>query len=74
MRKKHVSIIYGIERVNTTKANEYSLRFTQWLVFSGSRLRVGELSEVVAIYLQRDPFFDRSEVLEHPGDVFDIYY
>lgn len=69
-----MSIVYGIERISTIKADECSVRIVQWLVFSGRRLGVEELSEVVAICLQRDPFFDYNKVLKHPEDVCDVRY
>jgi hypothetical protein len=44
----------------------------RWLAFSARPLRVKEVSEVVAIDIERDPAFARQEVLEDPLEVFDI--
>jgi hypothetical protein len=44
----------------------------RWLAFSSRSLSVEEISEIVAIDVERDPLFDRREVLEDPLDVLSI--
>ncbi|KAJ8106078.1 hypothetical protein OPT61_g9781 [Boeremia exigua] len=51
---------------------EYALKILQWLVFSERPLSVEEVAEVIAIDIERDPAFDRDEVLEDPMDVLNI--
>jgi ankyrin repeat protein len=51
---------------------EYAVRILQWLTFSKQPLTIREVAEVVAIDVERDPAFDRDEVLEDPLEVLDI--
>jgi hypothetical protein len=63
------------ERILCTISDEDSestIRILQWLVFSSRPLSVEELAEVVAIDVEREPAFDRDEVLEDPMEVLDI--
>src|ERR1700753_2034760 len=46
---------------------EYAVRILRWLAFSARPLSVEEISEVVAIDIERDPAFDSEEVLEDPS-------
>jgi hypothetical protein len=52
--------------------SQYAIRILRWLAFSKRPLRVEEVAEVVAIDPERDPAFDRDEVLEDPLDVLAI--
>ena len=52
--------------------SEYAIRILRWLAFSSRPLLVEEISEVVAIDIERDPVFDSQEVLEDPLDVLTI--
>lgn len=52
--------------------SEYAIRILRWLAFSTRPLLVEEISQVVAINSERDPVFDRDEVLEDPQDALDI--
>ena len=52
--------------------SQYAIRILQWLAFSERPLQVEEVAEVVAINPERDPSFDREEVLEDPLDVLTI--
>ncbi|KAF2178431.1 hypothetical protein K469DRAFT_599451, partial [Zopfia rhizophila CBS 207.26] len=51
---------------------EYAVRILRWLTFSSRPLLVEEISEVVAIDVERVPVFDREEVLEDPLEVLSI--
>jgi len=51
---------------------EYAVRILRWLAFSSRPLLVEEISEVVAIDVERDPAFDSQEVLEDPSDILTI--
>jgi hypothetical protein len=51
---------------------EYAIRILQWLTFSERPLTIREVAEVVAIDVERDPAFDRDEVLEDPLEVLNI--
>jgi ankyrin repeat protein len=51
---------------------EYAKRILQWLTFSARPLFVKEVAEVLAIDVERDPAFDRDEVLEDPLEVLNI--
>jgi ankyrin repeat protein len=51
---------------------DYAIRILHWLAFSKRPLTVQELSEVIAIELDRRPAFDRDEVLEDKMEVLDI--
>lgn len=46
--------------------SEYAVRILRWLTFSSRPPLVEEISEVAAINVERDPMFDRQEVLEDP--------
>jgi len=50
----------------------YVARILQLLVFSSRQLLVDEISEIIAIDIERDPAFDPDEVLEDPLDVLKI--
>ncbi|KAG9230960.1 hypothetical protein BJ875DRAFT_384023 [Amylocarpus encephaloides] len=52
--------------------SEYAMRILKWLVFSSRPLSVEELAEIVAINVEREPAFNRDEILEDPIDVLDI--
>ena len=52
--------------------SQYAVRILRWLAFSKRPLQVEEVAEVVAIDPERDPAFDRDEVLEDPLDVLAI--
>jgi hypothetical protein len=52
--------------------SEYALRILQWLAFSARPLSIDEVAEAVAINAERDPAFDRDEVLEDPLEVLNI--
>ncbi|OBT61015.1 hypothetical protein VE03_09611 [Pseudogymnoascus sp. 23342-1-I1] len=52
--------------------SEYAVRILRWLAFSKRPLMVEEICEVVAIDTDRDPMFNKEEVLEDPSDVLDI--
>jgi ankyrin repeat protein len=51
---------------------QYALRILQWLTFSARPLPIDEVAEVVALDGNRDPAFDRDEVLEDPLEVLNI--
>jgi hypothetical protein len=51
---------------------EYAVRVLRWLAFCGQPLSIEQISEVVAIDTERDPPFDREEVLQDPLDVLSI--
>jgi hypothetical protein len=50
----------------------YALRILQWLAFSARPLLIEEAAEVVAIDTERDPAFDKEQVLEDPLDALTI--
>jgi len=50
----------------------YAMRILQWLTFSARPLSVGEIAEVVALDIRREPIFDRDEVLVDPLEVLNI--
>ena len=52
--------------------SEYAIRILRWLTFSSRPLLVEEISEIVAIDVERDPMFDRQEVLEDPLEALNI--
>jgi hypothetical protein len=52
--------------------SEYAMRILQWLTFSARPLSVEEIAEVAAINVERDPAFDRDEVLEDPLEALNI--
>ena len=52
--------------------SECAIRIFRWLAFASRPLSVEELAEVVAIDVEREPAFDRDEVLEDPMEVLDI--
>lgn len=52
--------------------SEYAVRILRWLTFSARPLSIDEVAEVVAIDAERDPAFDRDEVLEDPLEVLSI--
>jgi ankyrin repeat protein len=52
--------------------SEYARRILQWLTFSARPLFVKEVAEALAIDVERDPAFDRDEVLEDPLEVLNI--
>jgi len=52
--------------------SEYAVRILRWLALSSRPLLVEEISEAVAINPERDPAFDRQEVLEDPLEVLNI--
>jgi hypothetical protein len=51
---------------------KYAVCILRWLAFSSRPLSVEEISEAVAIDIERNPMFDPQEVLEDPLDVLDI--
>ena len=52
--------------------SEYAVRILRWLAFSARPLLVEEIAEVIAIDVERNPAFNREEVLEDPLDVLSI--
>jgi ankyrin repeat protein len=52
--------------------SEYAIRILRWLAFSAQPLSIEEVAEVIAIDIERNPAFDREEVLEDPLDALDI--
>ncbi|KAH7118875.1 hypothetical protein B0J11DRAFT_582674 [Dendryphion nanum] len=63
------------ERILCAISNEdstYAIQILQWLTFSVRPLSVKEIAEVVAFNVERDPIFDRDEILEDPMDVLSI--
>ncbi|KAF2258195.1 hypothetical protein CC78DRAFT_442173, partial [Lojkania enalia] len=52
--------------------SKYAIRILQWLTCSARPLSVNEVAEVVAIDIERDPAFNRDEILEDPLEVLDI--
>lgn len=63
------------ERILSTLSeahSEYALRILRWLTFSARPLSVNEIAEAVAIDTERDPAFDRDDVLEDPLDALQI--
>ncbi|KAH7074055.1 hypothetical protein FB567DRAFT_188329 [Paraphoma chrysanthemicola] len=50
----------------------YAIRILQWLTFSARPLTVEEVAEVVAIDVEREPAFDRDEVLADPLEALEI--
>jgi hypothetical protein len=52
--------------------SDYAIRILQWLTFSGRPLTIREVAEVVAIDVERDPAFDRDEVLEDPLEALNM--
>jgi hypothetical protein len=51
---------------------KYAVRILRWLTFSERPLTIREVAEVVAIDVERDPAFDRDEVLEDPLEALNI--
>jgi hypothetical protein len=63
------------ERIRTSIEPEYSvysLQILRWLTFSARPLLVEEVAEALAIDVNRNPAFDREEVLEDPLDALKI--
>jgi len=63
------------ERILTNIREEdcvYAMRILQWLTFSARPLSVQEVAHVAAIDSERDPAFDRDEVLVDPLEVLEI--
>jgi ankyrin repeat protein len=63
------------DRILTAISEEdckYAIRILQWLTFSARPLSVEEIAEVAAINVERDPAFDRDEVLEDPLEALNI--
>ncbi|OBT38491.1 hypothetical protein VE00_11148 [Pseudogymnoascus sp. WSF 3629] len=56
----------------TNEDSEYAMRILQWLVFSSRLLLVEELAKVVALNVERETVFDRTDVLKEPMEVLDI--
>ena len=54
------------------KDSEYAVCILQWLAFSSRPLLVEEIAEVIAINVERNPAFNRDEVLEEPSEVLSI--
>ncbi|KAF2647459.1 hypothetical protein K491DRAFT_643989, partial [Lophiostoma macrostomum CBS 122681] len=52
--------------------SQYAIRILRWLTFSTRQLSLHEVAEVVAIDIEREPAFDRDEVLEDPMEVLNI--
>jgi ankyrin repeat protein/Cdc6-like AAA superfamily ATPase len=52
--------------------SEYAIRILRWLTFSAQPLSLEQVAEVIAIDVERDPAFDREEVLEDPLEALDI--
>ncbi|CAN9382993.1 unnamed protein product [Alternaria alternata] len=50
----------------------YAMRILQWLTFSARSLTVEQVAEVVALDVDREPVFDRDEVLTDPLEALDI--
>ena len=50
----------------------YALRILHWLAFSARPLLIEEVAEVVAIDPERDPAFDKEQVLEDPLDALTV--
>ncbi|KFY31884.1 hypothetical protein V493_00710 [Pseudogymnoascus sp. VKM F-4281 (FW-2241)] len=61
-------ILCAITKENSVPA----LRIIQWLTFSKRLLSLEELSEAVAIDIERDPAFDSSESAIEPQDILHI--
>lgn len=51
---------------------KFAMRILQWLTFSARPLSVGEIAQIVAIDVARDPAFDPDEVLEDPLEALNI--
>jgi ankyrin repeat protein len=52
--------------------SQYAIRILRWLTFSARPLSLDEVAEVVAIDIEREPAFDRDEVLEDPLEALNI--
>ena len=52
--------------------SQYAIRILRWLTFSARPLLLDEVAEVVAIDIEREPAFDRDEVLEDPLEALNI--
>ncbi len=66
--KTYDRILCAIDERNS----KYAVRVLLWLAFSSRQLSPEEISEAVAIDVERDPSFDMQEVLEDPLDVLKI--
>ena len=52
--------------------SKYAITILRWLAFSTKPLTIEEVSEVIAIDIDRSPAFDKEEVLTDPHDILDI--
>ncbi|KAH8727306.1 ankyrin repeat-containing domain protein [Phaeosphaeriaceae sp. PMI808] len=52
--------------------SKYAVRILQWLIASSRPLLLEEISEIVAIEMNREPVFNRQEVLEDPMEALNI--
>ncbi|KAF7536781.1 hypothetical protein G7054_g4255 [Neopestalotiopsis clavispora] len=50
----------------------YAFRILRWLTFATRPLNLHEVAEIAALEPDRDPTFDREEVLQDPNDVLSI--
>jgi ankyrin repeat protein len=66
--KTYERILAAIDEIDA----DYAIRILCWLAFSERPLSIGEVSEVVAIDVDRDPAFNQEEVLEDPQEVLEI--
>jgi ankyrin repeat protein len=66
--KTYDRILAAIDESDT----DYAIRILLWLAFSKRPLSIGEIAEVVAIDVARDPAFNREEVLEDPREVLEV--
>lgn len=51
---------------------DYAVRILRWLAFSTRPLTLKEVSEAVAIDIERDPPFDKHEVFQDPLDILEV--
>ncbi|KAF1969208.1 hypothetical protein BU23DRAFT_477739 [Bimuria novae-zelandiae CBS 107.79] len=52
--------------------SQYAIRILRWLTFSARPLSIDEVAEIAAIDVEREPMFDREEVLEDPLEALNI--
>ena len=58
----------GIKDTDTS----YAIRILRWLAFASRPLKLSEIARIAAIDLERNPAFDRDDILEDPREVLDI--
>jgi ankyrin repeat protein len=68
LEKTYDRVLCGI----TEEDSVYAIRILRWLTFAERPLTIDEIAEIVAIDVERDPYYDEEEVLEDPMEALDI--